>query len=410
MEEEDMKIRYLCMVIVSCNLLIAGFSHPEYNNTDNIHGKGYVQRLSGKGVDLHNIGNIELLIDDVGGQEGWRYTHIWPVALSIDHLYWDWLAIGYSPIHVSDGWDGDWSTTVGGNIVITEPGILADEEGYAQFHDPIHGIEVTQQSFAWQDSTHDDYVIVKYTVCNISSILFDSLYIGHRTDFDVMGDHGSAMTDMGDCDTTRYLAYMWDMGSPTYVGVKLLRGNLRGYKNTGWYEGSDADKFYALSDDGIDSITPGYGDWCIWLSTGPYEVAQGDSVVVAFAFLAGDDVASLQENADSAQAKWHTIGIEENAALDVQTQDMLQIMPNPFSKLTNISFEVDSRQYAVGSIRIYNIAGRLVKQWNYPTLQLSNCIVWDGCDDSGKHLPGGVYICRLETDDIIVQRKIVLLR
>ncbi len=311
---------------------------------------------------------------------------------------------------MSDGWDGDWSTTVGGNIVITEPGMLADEEGYAQFHDPINGFEVTQESFAWQDSAHDDYVIVKYTVGNISSILFDSLYIGHRTDFDVMGDHGSAMTDMGDCDTTRNLAYMWDASSPTHVGVKLLKGNLRGYKNTGWYHEFDAEKFYALSDDGIDSITPGYGDWCIWLSTGPYEVAQGDSVVVAFAFLAGDDLASLQENADSAQAMWHTIGIEESAALDAQIQDMLQITPNPFRQMTNISFGLEHSAQSI-ELGIFDVTGRLVKSFHsMPNAQGSLQIRWDGCDNSGKHLPGGVYVCRLETDGIIVQRKLVLLR
>jgi len=406
-----MKIHFLCTVIVSYTLLFAGSSSPECGKTDNIHGKGYVQRFSERDLGLHDIGNIELQIDDVGGQEGWWFTHIWPKTSPIHHLYWNWLAIGYSPIHVSDAWDGDWSTTVGGNIVITEPGTLADEEGYAQFHDPINGFEVTQQSFAWQDSAHDDYVIVKYTVCNINSIQFDSLYIGHRTDFDVMGDHGSAMTDMGDCDTTRHLAYMWDVGSPTHVGVKLLKGNLRGYKNTGWYQGSDAEKFFALSDDGIDSITPGYDDWCIWLSTGPYEVAQGDSVVVAFAFLGGDDLASLQENADSAQAMWHSIGVEEHVALDAQTHDMLQIKPNPFRRLTNVSFEVDSRQKSVVSVQIYDISGRIVKAFgSIPYAPGPMHIVWDGCDDSGTQLPGGVYICRLETDGTSVQKKIVLLR
>ncbi|KPK67789.1 hypothetical protein AMJ87_12855, partial [candidate division WOR_3 bacterium SM23_60] len=73
-----MKIHFLCTVIVSYTLLFAGSSSPECGKTDNIHGKGYVQRFSERDLGLHDIGNIELQIDDVGGQEGWWFTHIWP--------------------------------------------------------------------------------------------------------------------------------------------------------------------------------------------------------------------------------------------------------------------------------------------------------------------------------------------
>lgn len=89
---------------------------------------------------------------------------------------------------------------------------------------------------------------------------------------------------------------------------------------------------------------------------------------------------------------------------------VLDCAPNPFSKLINISFAVDSRQKSVASIRIYDITGRLVQQFNYPTIQLSNHITWSGDDQSGHPLPAGIYFVRLNNATTSVVQKIVLLK
>ena len=281
-------------------------------NTGYPTGKGIIEyNTTLRGIGTHDIGNLLLMIDDVGGQEGWRYTHIWPKAWNIDHLYWNWLAIGYSETNVSDGWDFDWSTTPNGAIIITEPGVLADEQGYAQFNDTVNGIEVTQASYAWVDSAHEDYVIIKYRIVNTGNSTFSNLYAGHRSDFDVYGDHAGAPTDMSDFDHTRNLGYMWDVGYSTHVGVKLLEGTYRGYRNTGWYAYSDSTKYYALSTPGADPQTPCADDYCFWLSSGPHTLIPGDSIIIAFAFLGGNDLTDLQVNADSAQSKWNSLRVEE---------------------------------------------------------------------------------------------------
>ncbi len=88
----------------------------------------------------------------------------------------------------------------------------------------------------------------------------------------------------------------------------------------------------------------------------------------------------------------------------------LSVHPNPFSKLTTVSFEVDSRQYAVGSIQIYDVAGRIVQQWNNQTIQQSNYVVWDGTDMSGVAVPQGVYIVRLEGPSFVAQRQVIRLQ
>ncbi|MBE9491598.1 MAG: hypothetical protein IMY70_01825 [Bacteroidetes bacterium] len=259
------------------------------------------------GTAEHNAGLLTLMIDDVGGAEGWRNTFIWPNTGSIDHLYWNWLAVGYSDTHVSDGSDNDWFPAPGGEIVIVDSGSTADQEGYAQYQHSANYLEITQESYAWANHPHNDYIIIKYSIKNTGTTTLSSVYAGHRSDFDVMGDHGGSPTDMSDFDQTRTLGYMWDTSSTWHMGVKLLQGNFRGY-HQGWHGSSESEKYNVLSSSGIDPTTPSANDWCFWLSVGPYSIAPGNSVIAAYAFLAGETLQDLQANADSAQSKWNSLG------------------------------------------------------------------------------------------------------
>ncbi len=104
-----------------------------------------------------------------------------------------------------------------------------------------------------------------------------------------------------------------------------------------------------------------------------------------------------------------SIGIEEHESLQ-PVATVLQISPNPFSKLTTISFGVYSRQYTVGSIQIYDISGRLVRRFDNQTIRLSNQITWQGDDDSDRKLPGGVYFVRFRAGDLTDTQKLILCR
>lgn len=91
---------------------------------------------------------------------------------------------------------------------------------------------------------------------------------------------------------------------------------------------------------------------------------------------------------------------------------VLAVSPNPFSKLTNVSFEVDSRQKSVASVKIYDIGGRLVKEFN-PVSCIPNHeshVSWFGDDNDGKSLPNGVYFVELTAGENKAVMKLVLLR
>ncbi len=107
-----------------------------------------------------------------------------------------------------------------------------------------------------------------------------------------------------------------------------------------------------------------------------------------------------------------------------QTNPNSQIIPSPFSSphwgkgLGEGKSEIPGSVALYGrdsggqapTLQIYDVTGRLVKIFNYQTIQLSNHltqIVWDGSDFSNNPLPRGVYYIVVETDRDYVIKKVI---
>ena len=57
--------------------------------------------------------------------------------------------------------------------------------------------------------------------------------------------------------------------------------------------------------------------------------------------------------------------------------------------------------------QVYDVTGRLVKQFDLSANTICTHIVWDGADERGRTVPQGVYFLQLdkpEMDDIICQK------
>ncbi|MGB9721964.1 MAG: T9SS type A sorting domain-containing protein, partial [bacterium] len=61
------------------------------------------------------------------------------------------------------------------------------------------------------------------------------------------------------------------------------------------------------------------------------------------------------------------------------------------------------------SLVVYDVTGRLVKQFNHLTNYQSS-IIWCGEDTLGRRLPAGIYFIELKTDDYSKIQKVILLR
>jgi hypothetical protein len=131
-------------------------------------------------------------------------------------------------------------------------------------------------------------------------------------------------------------------------------------------------------------------------------------------------IARLATNDDYSYREVHyiygtPIGIEETNHKPAYNyrNPILEIYPNPFREKTTIHLytEQTTRKKTKGvELRIYDVTGRLIRQFDNLTTVQSQKIIWDGTDYLNKKLRPGIYFCRLETDDCAVARKIIKLR
>jgi len=88
----------------------------------------------------------------------------------------------------------------------------------------------------------------------------------------------------------------------------------------------------------------------------------------------------------------------------------LQIYPNPFTKLTTISFGVEQSAKSI-ELKIYDVTGGLVKTLVNESKGLGVYgVYWDGKDNEGNLLPSGIYFCQLSVDEQRLIQKLILLR
>lgn len=85
------------------------------------------------------------------------------------------------------------------------------------------------------------------------------------------------------------------------------------------------------------------------------------------------------------------------------------VSPNPFSKLTNISFE---KAYGARDIelKIYDVAGKLVSEFSHLASQQINHVTWNGTDNTGNKVSAGIYFVQLEIDKENLIEKVLLLK
>jgi len=82
--------------------------------------------------------------------------------------------------------------------------------------------------------------------------------------------------------------------------------------------------------------------------------------------------------------------------------------PNPFNGITTISYQLAENSDVL--LTIYNQTGKLVRTL-VQEKQVSGfqSISWDGCDDAGQQLSSGIYLYRLQVDNNMQTRKLILI-
>lgn len=85
--------------------------------------------------------------------------------------------------------------------------------------------------------------------------------------------------------------------------------------------------------------------------------------------------------------------------------------PNPFNPETRIRYSVGGNGRAPVVLKVYNVLGQAVKTLvDEPKTRGSYEVVWDGRDQNGDEVASGVYFYKLEADDFVQTKKMVLVR
>lgn len=99
----------------------------------------------------------------------------------------------------------------------------------------------------------------------------------------------------------------------------------------------------------------------------------------------------------------------DNEAGPIHGFDLHPNYPNPFNPSTTIAFDLPRRTSV--TLSIVNILGQEVTRLVDGEIAAgSHSVEWDGLDASGEVASSGVYLYRLETDDGVLSRKMLLLK
>lgn len=256
------------------------------NNLDlsfNNYGRiGYTYTGAGIGVDYNGTGS---LIKEMGVLLGVSSANV----LS----YEDYELLTFNAAIVASG-EADF----------TVRGVLDDSWAMS----PI-GVKIEQFAYAWGSAPNEDYVIYEYIVKNPTSDPMTDIFLGIYGDWDI----GNGANNHANYDSGKKLGYVYEEGG-MYAGIKALRT-----KNVNYYafdhsgtngidltDGfSDDEEFLSMSSGITHQSTS--GDVANMISHGPYTIAPGDSITLAFAIVAGNSLSELKSHSQFAENMYESL-------------------------------------------------------------------------------------------------------
>lgn len=176
--------------------------------------------------------------------------------------------------------------------------------------------QLTYRSLAWKEAPYDKFVILEYIVKNPTANPINNFYFGLFADWDITGN---GVADIAKWEAPNNLGYVYPTtGSALpHAGIQLLTGTPSYYaidnnqatvgNPFGLYDGfTDAEKFQTLSS-GLGrleaGVTAGGADVSHVVAAGPFSIAAGQEIKIAFALHAApnfDDLKLSAQYADTA--------------------------------------------------------------------------------------------------------------
>jgi len=104
-----------------------------------------------------------------------------------------------------------------------------------------------------------------------------------------------------------------------------------------------------------------------------------------------------------------TVGIVSNQDAVVPSITGITVQPNPFNAQAAIAYTLNKSTPV--NVQVYNCRGQLVRTlMNGNAMAGANSITWDGNDSSGRCMPAGIYLLRVQCGGDTLTRKLVKIK
>jgi serine protease len=349
--------------------------------------------------------------------------------LGTNLLYEAGLMIGTSSSAVSDAFRGSNSAAADADfqsvVMVSKaiPSTFSEFDAHGRFNDvpaiPTQNLLVSHNAYAWSTPGNRKYVIVEYIMKNNGTTPLSNLYAGISADWDI--DATTSSQNKGDYVSAKKLGYVYSTATGgKFAGIKVLTnsappvcyhidnvagggGGIDLTDTTNYF--STGEKYTSLSTNryiaGVSGTVTTGGDIIEVVSTGPYTINAGDSVKVAFALIAGDDLTDIKNSADSAQA--HYGG---NITTVVKNQDLVTgnviVYPNPTNN--DLNFMINTTKPTKVEITLINTLGQTVQHIIKDNVMNGSNII----NTNVEQLPVGTYFYRVKLNENTSSGKIII--
>ena len=333
------------------------------------------------------------------------------------------LLIGNTTNQVSDNiysasgsFDNDFKPLI--NAKKQMPSMVSDLDLECTFSDSLAGnqrldVLVTHKAYVWNTPADRKYIIFEFTIKNIGLLSLNTLYTGYFVDWEL----GDPLKNRVLYDATRKMGYTFPVTAGTHTAISLLT--------------DISAKHYAFDNDGIDNgqtnsikISDGFTNYEKYnalkssrnmagfyvngnnvsdmISTGPFVILPNDSIVIAFALIAGDHLSDIQSSADAAYFKYHNIQSINN--FNSTYCQLNQNFPNPFNSETTINFNLTENSFV--DLSVFNVLGEKIVTIVNKNMDIGSYSYTFNADKFKE----GIYYYRLKTKNSSSSKKMIILK
>ena len=202
---------------------------------------------------------------------------------------------------------------------------------------------------------------------------------------------------------------LYRTGENSFVGYKILSGQISTLKIIDWYAGYDTvdtDLWNWITAGTIDTLFDSGGDGAVtFFSQNSVNVPVGDSTTFWVGISVGDSQSEMISNMQLAQQKYNQVTHVESEFNNIPSDYVLkQNYPNPFNPSTQISFGLPQRSSVV--LKVFNTLGQEVAELVNESLEAGT----HSFNFDASKLTSGIYIYSLKTDAGVISKKMTLVK